>query len=139
LYETVYYHKTVRGAEGMVGLLLKRLKQVTRERGWILNDQTFFSPFKKAIEEGPLEPREILQLDDYGLWGLIQHLSNKAGVDVTLADLAKRIIARDLFKVVPCPQDKVEECMQDAENHLRMQDLVSKFCPGDPKYYIHVD
>jgi hypothetical protein len=139
LYETVYYHKTVRSAEGMVGLLLKRLKQVTKEHGWILSDQTFFSSFKKAIEGSPMEPREILQLDDYGLWGLIQHLSNKEGVDATLADLARRIIARDLFKVVPCPQPKVEEFIQDAENHRRMQEVVGKFCPGDPKYYIHVD
>jgi len=139
LYETVYCHKTVKSAEGMVGLLLKRLKQVTRDKGWILSDQTFFSPFKKAIEGEPLEPQEVMQLDDYGLWGLIQHLSNRSGVDVTLADLAKRIISRDLLKVVPCAQPKVEEFVRDVENHRRMHEVVSKFCPGDPQYYVHVD
>ncbi|HEY1525794.1 MAG TPA: HD domain-containing protein [Candidatus Angelobacter sp.] len=140
LYETVYYHKTVRSAQGMVGLLLKRLKEVTKEKGWFLSDQSFFSPFQKAIEGSPMEPREILQLDDYGLWGLIQHLTTKANVDVTIADLAKRIVGRDLFKIVPCEkQEKLRQFMENAENHLRMQDVVGKFCPGDPKYYIHVD
>ncbi len=140
LYETVYYHKTVRSAQGMVGLLLRRLKQVTKDNGWILKDQTFFAPYQKAIEGSPLEPHEVLQLDDYGLWGLIQHLSTKTPIDPTLADLARRIIARDLFKVVPCEdQENVRKFIEDAENQVRMQEVVSKFCPGDPKYYIHVD
>jgi HD superfamily phosphohydrolase len=68
LYDTVYYHKTVRSAEGMIGLLLKRLKDAVSEKGWLEANLRLFEPFRKVIEGKPLSPSEILGLDDYSLW-----------------------------------------------------------------------
>jgi len=49
LYETVYYHKTVRVAEGMLGLLLKRVKDYVSANPWPLGeDGTVLTPFKEA-------------------------------------------------------------------------------------------
>lgn len=139
LYDTVYFHKTVRSAEGMIGLLLKRLKELTKEKGWLVGETKLFSPFKKVVEGIPLGPDEVLGLDDYSLWALIQQLSNLASEDATVADLARRIIERDLFKIVPCSQDQLNEFLQKTDAHQRLHDAVSPFCPGKKDYYVHID
>jgi uncharacterized protein len=56
LYDTVYYHKTVRSAEGMIGLLLKHLKDAVSEKGWLEANLRLFEPFRKVIEGKPLTP-----------------------------------------------------------------------------------
>jgi HD superfamily phosphohydrolase len=139
LYDTVYFHKTVRSAEGMIGLLLKRLKEITKEKGWVVSDTKLFSPFKKVVEGEPLKPNEILGLDDYSLWSLIQQLSGMGTEDATVADLARRIIERDLFKIVPCGQDRLYEFLQKQDAHQRLHDAVSPFCVGKKEYYVHID
>lgn len=139
LYDTVYFHKTVRSAEGMIGLLLKRLKEITQEKGWLISDVQLFAPFKKVVEGTPLEPQEVLGLDDYSLWVLIQQLATMGSKDATVADLARRIIERDLFKIVPCTQDNLNAFLQKGDAHDRLHDAVSPFCPGEKEYYIHID
>lgn len=139
LYDTVYFHKTVRSAEGMIGLLLKRLKEITNEKGWLVSDSKLFFALKKVVEGKPLRPDEILGLDDYSLWALIQQLSSMGAEDATVADLARRIIERDLFKLVPCAQDRLYEFLQKQDAHQRLHDAVSPFCVGKREYYVHID
>jgi uncharacterized protein len=139
MYDTVYYHKTVRSAEGMMGLLLRRMKQVVKEKGWIWGETSLFDAYKKVVEGGALGPSDILKLDDYSLWVLIVHLSTRPELDVTLADLAGRIISRDLFKMVPCQQIELEGFLRKQDAQERLQNAVSHFCPGDKSYYVHID
>jgi HD superfamily phosphohydrolase len=139
LYDMVYHHKTVRSAEGMLGHLLKRLKEVVKADGWPLSDTPHFRPFRKAIEGGPLQIEEILILDDYSLWVMIQGLSEIGDRDPTLSDLAFRLISRDLFKLVPCDSDRLNSFLSDHDNHKRLQEAVSPFCSGVGRYYYFTD
>jgi HD superfamily phosphohydrolase len=139
LYDTVYYHKTVRSAEGMIGLLLRRLKHVVRDLGHKdLLQPKLFNPYRKVVLGEMIEPRDILGLDDYSLWVLIQFLS-ETDVDVTLADLARRIVERDLFKVVPCKESQLSAFLERADAKERLCAVVGGFCLGDPDFYFHVD
>jgi hypothetical protein len=139
LYETVYYHKTVRSAEGMIGLLLRRLKVVVTDKGWLFGGMSLFDPYKKIVSNTSLEPNDVLGLDDYSLWVLIQQLASRPKDDVTLADLARRIVSRDLFKIVPCAQGKLEEFIQKHDARDLLYEAVSQFVPGDKSYYVHLD
>jgi uncharacterized protein len=139
LYDTVYLHKTVRSAEGMIGLLLKRLKEVVRENGWPITDTKLFEPFQRVIEGKPLSPREILGLDDYSLWVLIQQLSDMTKYDQTVAELARRIVARDLFKIVPCPEERLQEFLLREDAHQKLHEAVSLFSTGKSEFFIYVD
>jgi len=139
MYDTVYYHKTVRSAEGMIGLLLRRIKQIVREKGWIFGDAEFFSSFKKILEGTSLDPAAVLDLDDYSLWVFIQKLASMADKDVTVSDLARRIITRDLFKLVPCEQSRLENFLDIDDARPRLYYAVRPFCPGMEEYYIHID
>jgi len=140
LYETVYYHKTVRAAEGMLGLLLKRVKEYVSANPWPLEEGgTVLTPFKEAIQGKPLTVMQVQSLDDYSLWLLIQELSNHGSKDPTFSDLAKRILARDLYKQVPCSAQKLQQFLSQPNAHEKIQKAVSPYIPGDVKFYYFVD
>lgn len=139
LYDAVYYHKTVRSAEGMIGLLLKRLKEVVRDQGWPGPESTLFAPFIKAIKGEPLQPEEILGLDDYSLFVMIQQLVSVSDKDVTVADLALRIISRDLFKMVPVEENLLDDFLAKDDAYSILHDTVSSYIPGKKEYYIYRD
>lgn len=140
LYDTVYFHKTVRSAEGMIGLLLRRMKEIAKEHGdAIVGREALFVPYGKVIGGEPLTPDEVLGLDDYSLWVLIQKVANMSRVDATMADLAQKIIARDLFKQVPCDPGRLENFLSRPDSHERLKDAVSPYSVGDSEYYVHLD
>lgn len=56
-----------------------------------------------------------------------------------MTDLARRIIARDLFKQVPCTQDKLSDFLAKGDSHQRLYEAVGPFCPGQREFYVHVD
>lgn len=139
LYEMVYYHKTVRSAEGMIGLLLHRLKKVAAEfesKGALVQPQ--FRAYRKIMNNELLKIEDVLLLDDYSLWGLIQHLSEN-DVDFTVADLARRTLQRDLFKLVRCTSDALGKFMERKDFREQIEAVVGKVCKGDPGSYVHVD
>jgi len=128
LYETVYHHKTVRCFEGMVGLFLKRLKLVLgHERN--LSGLSHEGPLMRMIAGETLEPSEILRLDDFSLWVLIDDIARLSPCDSTLSNLARRIISRDLFKMVPVDSDHVRDFFLDPESHARLAETVSRSSP----------
>jgi len=137
LYEAVYDHKTVKIAESMLGLLIKRFREVTETVG---NDR-FPSPAAAGaatlmLGTLPSIP-ELLSLDDYAIWVLISWLAGHENTDPTLADLARRIIQRDLLKHVPCASDDVIRFLErepDADRKLHR--AVAPYCKGDPQYYV---
>ena len=139
LYETVYHHKAVRSAEGMIGLLLKRFQQIVKESGWFLGETSLFSSFRKVTMGEALAPEDILGLDDYLLWNLIDQLAARGDVDITLADLARRIISRDLFKLVPISSKNVQEFIERADGYARIHAELKKFVPGESQFYVNVD
>jgi len=138
LYETVYYHKTVHAAEGMVALFLKRVKDGVRASGEIQIDK-LLSPYVKVMSGEVLSQEELLRIDDFSLLVLIDVLSNTPAVDITVRDLGRRILARDLFKLVPCHSEAVEEFLGRPGSYEQIFAAIKPFCPGDPKYYLVVD
>lgn len=140
LYDTVYYHKTVRCAEGMVGLLLRRVKHLTSSVGWPLSAaDSMFSPIRALMEGQALGPSELLSLDDYFVWVFIQHLASGASKDPTIAELARRVIARDLFRVVPVDSERLDEFFVDGEAYARLHSAVAPYSQGDPKFFAYFD
>jgi uncharacterized protein len=132
LYETVYCHKTVRAAEGMVKNMLRRLKEATLTGG----PAPFGGVFARSISGEPLSQEEILNLDDFSLFVLIQELSAAQGVDPIVRDLSQRILSRDLFKVVPVEAEKIRDFLQEEGAYDRLYAAMKPFCPGDPKHYL---
>ena len=139
MYETVYYHRTVRSAEGMVGLFLKRLKEVLREEQRSLDVAAFVRPLVKMISGEFLEPAEILSLDDFSLWVLLDNVSQLDKMDVTAKDLAQRIVSRDLFKLVPCDSNKVSKFLRKKDGYERIYDVIEPFCVGKREFYLVED
>ena len=139
LYETVYYHKTVRSAEGMVTLFLKRLRQVLKDEIGKLNIVDFVKPMVRVISGDALGPEELLSLDDFSLWVLIENIAKQSDIDDTVRDLAQRIIARDLFKVVPCESRKINDFFLNEDSYERIYNQIKKYCPGKKEFYIYVD
>ncbi len=139
LYDTVYQHKTVKAAEGMVGLLLRCLRHVVAEKGWLFGNEELFAPYKHLLEGQPLSPEQVLGLDDYSLWVLIMHVAKQDAHDPTAADLAQRILARDLFKQVPVAGRRIETFL-GGHDRSELYPVVRPHCsPGDPRYYIHME
>jgi HD superfamily phosphohydrolase len=134
LYEIVYYHKTVRCAEGMVALFLRRLKHLLSE-GHEFHVTSLVQPLIKVISGGFLCPHEVLALDDYSLWVLIENITRIEKADSTVVDLGKRILERDFFKIVPCNQDEIAEFLQEDGAYDKLREAIKPFCPGDEEFY----
>lgn len=140
LYDTVYYHKTVRSAEGMIGLLLKRLRYLGRSRALPFAKVSEVNRvFAEAFSGSPLRPQEVRLLDDYSLWALVQSVSEMDDFDVTASDLAKKVLVRDLFKFVPCDQDRLARFLRRSDAYKLLHAAVQPYCAGDAEFYVHVD
>ena len=137
LYDTVYQHKTVRAAEGMVGLLLRRLRDVVEAKGWLFQDEALFAPYKDVLQGKPLSTKQVLELDDYSLWVLMSYVA-ESRVDDTASDLARRIVERDLFKNVPVPGQRIEAFL-GMHGRERLYPLIAPHCAGEAQYYLHVE
>jgi uncharacterized protein len=135
LYETVYHHKTVRCAEGMVGMLLKRLKENLR-KGDKIDSAGLIQPIIKMVAGDVVSLPELLAVDDFSLFVLIENIAGSELKDDVVVDLARRIVARDLFKWVPVKSEKVREFLEKPHARERLYDAIKPFCPGDPEYYL---
>jgi HD superfamily phosphohydrolase len=138
LYETVYHHKTVRCAEGMVALFLRRLKVAVRE-GFRPVVADFMNPLVQVMNGEPIGPRDLLKLDDFALWVLIDVVASSDTKDDTLRDLSRRIVARDLFKKIPVSPKKLSEFLLTAHARDRLHEAIKPYCPGEPEYYLIID
>jgi HD superfamily phosphohydrolase len=138
LYETVYHHKTVRCAEGMVAMFLRRVKKAVQD-GVKFETSGFVEPMRKMIAGEVVPIRELLTLDDFSLFVLIENVSQSHLKDHVLVDLAKRITARDLFKWVPIDSRKISEFIEKAGSREKLYDAIRTLYPSDPEYYIIED
>ena len=138
LYDTVYYHKTVRSAEGMVALFLRRLKEIISDSKF--NDMPdFVKPLMRMISGEVLSPEELLMLDDFSLSVLIDYISKMKGIDETVKDLGNRILSRDLFKIVPSSSVRVNEFLRKENGYAKIYNAIQPFCEGKKEFYLVVD
>lgn len=139
MYDTVYYHRTVHAAEGMVGLFLRRFREVVRDKKGKIDLVALVLPLVKVISGEVLEPAEILSLDDFSLWVLLENVSKMQDMDVTAKDLARRIISRDIFKLVPCTPAKVGKFLRKQDGYEQIYKAIEPFCVGKREYYLVED
>ena len=114
LYDTVYHHKTVRCIEGMVGSLLRRLKDLI-STGAAPPASQIVEPTIRVMRGEALSPHECLALDDFAVFVLIDMVADGSFKDDTAQDLARRIRTRDLFKMVPLRSHVVADYLSGPE------------------------
>ncbi len=137
MYETVYHHPTVRGAEATLALFLRRLRWVTCESGWPVSSDFGFAGYEKISQGEPITPSELLRLDDYSLWTLIELIASLQGAqDATLVDLASRVLKRRLLRPLVIPMMTPADA---TERMLDARDVLRKLGWRDPDFYVYVD
>jgi HD superfamily phosphohydrolase len=139
MYDTVYHHKTVRCAEGMVALFLRRMRNVLRE-GARIPTSDYLNPLMRIVGGEPLEPSEIVRLDDFGLMVLVESVTQLGRTDKTAQDLARRLSARELFKMVRVDTKKLSDFLQTDNARSRLYEVIRPYCGGrDPEFYLVED
>lgn len=144
LYEKVYYHKTVKSAEIMMGLVFTRLKHCVAKHGSLppCAQGILFEPVTKVAQGEPLSVPELLRLDEHVVDVLFQLLAHESirSYDPILQDLADRLVNRKLFKEVKIPQEedaparlanlfeRVETWAQEKLGPLNPREAVLYYC-----------
>jgi len=140
LYDTVYQHKTVRSAEGMVVLFLQRLGRLAAGGVDALPDEEPFTGFRKVFAGEPLSCEELLDLDDFALWRLIMRSASESGIgDETASDLARRLLQRELLKQVPVEENHLDDFIFKDDWLERVAEAVRPHVKGDPSSYVYRD
>src|SRR5262249_15581986 len=73
------------------------------------------------------------------LWVLIDNVAHAARMDPAAQDLARRILERDLFKLVPCRDRRVNEFLRKQDGYKMIYDAIRPYCPASPEFYLCVD
>ncbi len=124
MYWQVYLHPAARSYEGMLERLFQRMKDIYRKDAQILAQVGMFHPFL-ADREANVE--ELFHLDEAAaLYGLSLLRSHE---DAVLADLARRVLDRDLFAYLT---------VQDEAQVERVIEKV-KQAGYDSTYYVFCD
>lgn len=132
MYQQVYFHKTVRAADVMLKALLGRA--VERARAGALAFPPADSPLGRALRDGAqLVPADFLALDDPTLLYAMRVWAGD--LDPVLADLARRLLDRRLFKTVQIPPARYPELPR----LVAEAGEVIRAAGGDPRYYLQVD
>jgi uncharacterized protein len=137
LYDTVYHHKTVRAAEGLLEAFLRRCKDVAATT--VFPREKFIEPVVRVLNGNALRPHELLDLNDAVLWAFIADVARSSATDSIARNLASRLLTRDLFKLVPVSSDRLQALVERPDGHNRINRVVQPFVDGDPQYYVHLD
>jgi hypothetical protein len=132
MFQEVYLHKAARAAEWMIRTILGRAVRALRE-GMPLD---VVPPAVASVARGePISLHDYLELDDGVLWGAM-HAWEKAA-DRPLADLARRIRARSLFKTIELHGEQAVG--EGAARALAVAREVAASRGYDPDAYVGLD
>lgn len=142
LHDTVYFHKAVRSAEGMVGHLLELIQEEIREGEWA--PLAGFENLELALGGDPVELRIILELDDDVLSIYLHRLANDdtlrkaGGRKRAITEIAGRIKKRDLFRPLHLSDAELEKFVRDPFRAAEILDTeVGRHIQGDrPRDYV---
>ncbi|WP_437536696.1 HD domain-containing protein [Sorangium sp. So ce726] len=137
MFQQVYFHKTTRSAEWMIGAILRRV--VTRLAAGDRIPEVPTAVAAMAVGEMPtLE--QYLELDDQVLLGAIH--AWEAAPDPVLSDLARRLRVRSLFKSVELfPEPGESPAERDARRAAALETVreIAQSAGLDPEVYVGVD
>ena len=128
MFRQVYFHRTLRSAEAVLISALNRARSLI-ERGK-LGFRMAGSVFEKMLMGEQVGTREYLQLDDTDVMFRLKEWSRDA--DEILADLARRLMDRRLFKAIDLEANPSESFWASAEEIVRRRGF-------DPRYYLVTD
>ncbi len=138
LYEIVYYHKTVRSAEMIVGLFFKRLRELAGSYADSRSLDPLIKRFARVASGKPVGLEDLLLLDDYSMMALVAAVERDRKLDPTLRDLARRLLVRDLLRVARVKPEKA--IALHARHAAEIDRAVAKALPGlNPHYLWEID
>ena len=130
MYRQVYFHRTLRSAEAILRVLLRRALTLKAVNGlvWVAEG----TPMEKILSGDKLGLRDHLELDDTDVMYSIKRW--QASADSVLSDLSKRFLDRRLFKAfdLDMPEDERAEFITEA------REIVAE-AGFDPDYYFVED
>lgn len=134
MYQQVYFHKTIRAAERMIKLILKRVRDLAS--GGVF-PEFLPRPFKVLLGQ-PIDAVTVstyLQLDDNLTNACISSWQDDK--DSILSDLCRRVVHRNLFKSITLDSASITNDLAygNALNALQ-EDCKKSF---DPRYYLAAD
>ncbi len=126
MFRQVYFHRTLRVAEAILRLILRRALELYSAGGSIWFQKG--TAFEKILQGNTLSLKEHLELDDSDVLFHIKQWQRSE--DATLSDLAKRFLHRKLFKAfdLDMPESEREAFASDARR-------VVENAGFDPAYY----
>lgn len=130
MYRQVYFHRTLRSAEAVLRVLLRRALHLFENGGNVWRAET--TPMDKVLAGEKLDLNDHLELDDTDVLFSIKRWRYSA--DQTLADLAGRFLDRRLFKAFDLDMPEAERPAFVAE----AREIVRK-TGFDPQYYFIED
>ena len=130
MYRQVYFHRTLRSAEAVLKVLLKRAIHLFGGGGdvWCITG----SAMEKILSSEKLNLKEHLEIDDTDILFSIKRWQYSR--DLTLADLSKRFLNRRLFKAFDLDMPEAERAafIGDSRNIVANAGF-------DPDYYFVED
>ncbi len=129
MYTQVYYHKTTRGAEVLLGKILDRASDIIKDGGHI----SCHPIVNKILRKEPVSVSDYLFLDDITFIHLFKEWADSD--DNILSDLCDRFLNRKLFKSVDITEKSGLKIAKKTAS------LISKAneMGFDDKYYIESD
>ena len=130
MYRQVYFHRTLRSAEAILKVLLRRALQIFKDGGdvWFAAG----TPMEKILAGKKLSLKEHLELDDTDVMFSIKRWQHSA--DPILSDLAKRFLDRRLFKAFDLDMPE-----SDRTKFVEESQLIVANAGFDPDYYFVED
>ena len=130
MFRQVYFHRTLRSAEGVLRSLFKRALKLFREGKpvWFASD----TAFEKILRGEKISLKEHLELDDSDMMFHIKRWQSSE--DAILSDLSKRFLHRRLFKAfdLDMPQDERISFLEKTRKLIESAGF-------DPDYYFIED
>jgi uncharacterized protein len=146
MFQQVYFHKSTRSAEWLIGAILRRAVAILRDGTRLPSVPEAF--LAVAVGDRPTTG-QYLELDDQVLLGALHTWENAA--DPVLSDLCKRLRARSLFKTVELYPERPERGRAEeaggarALTHLTPEEAlatareITKAAGLDPEVYVGLD
>jgi HD superfamily phosphohydrolase len=129
MYQHVYYHKTIRAAERMLGAILRRAAVLVREG----HNDIGTDAFRRLAKGEPIDVAAYCQLNDFLTLSWIDDWG-RSHRDPILRDLSSRLTYRQLFKSVPVPEVK-----RDYADARAQVDALLQRIGKPPEYYFLSD
>ena len=140
MFRQVYFHRTLRSAETILRLVLRRALEIFRQGGEVWFAEK--TAFEKILRGERFSLKEHLEVDDADILFHIKQWQNSE--DKILSDLSKRFLHRRLFKAfdLDMPADARKDFLEKAKRTVESAGFDTDYYfiedrAGDAPYYFY--